>query len=391
MQKRRVVILGSTGSIGTSALKVARDIPDRMEIVGLAAGTSVEALARQAREFNVRSVCIFNPSGADELARARPGAQVETGEEGLCRLAQLPEADMVLISIVGTAGLKPALAAIEAGKDLAIASKEILVMAGQIVMEKARRAGVQVLPVDSEHNAIFQCLNGNHGGPEAVSRLILTASGGPFRTWNREDLEHVTLEQALKHPTWSMGRKITIDSATLFNKGLEMIEARWLFDVPMEKVDVIVHPQSIVHSMVEYRDGTVLAQMSSSDMCFPIQYAVTWPDRVPNSLKQLNFAEIGRLVFEAPRTDVFPALDLARRAGAGNSTLAAVYNAANEAAVNAFIHGQISFPGIWKLVEAVMDDHTPADPRGELAPILEADQWARRRAAELLPSFSRPC
>ena len=391
MQKRRVVILGSTGSIGTSALKVARDIPDRMEIVGLAAGTSVEALARQAREFNVRSVCIFDSSAADELARALPGAQVETGEEGLCRLAQLSEADMVLISIVGTAGLKPALAAIEAGKDLAIASKEILVMAGQIVMEKARRAGVQVLPVDSEHNAIFQCLNGNHGGPEAVSRLILTASGGPFRTWNREDLEHVTLEQALKHPTWSMGRKITIDSATLFNKGLEMIEARWLFDVPMEKVDVIVHPQSIVHSMVEYRDGTVLAQMSSSDMCFPIQYAVTWPDRVPNSLKQLNFSEIGRLVFEAPRTDVFPALDLARRAGAGNSTLAAVYNAANEAAVNAFIHGQISFPGIWKLVEAVMDDHTPADPRGELAPILEADQWARRRAAELLPSFSRPC
>ena len=391
MQKRRVVILGSTGSIGTSALKVARDIPDRMEIVGLAAGTSVEALARQAREFNVRNVCIYDPSGAAGLAASLPGAQVETGEKGLCRLAQLPEADMVLISIVGTAGLKPALAAIEAGKDLAIASKEILLMAGQIVMEKARRAGVQVLPVDSEHNAIFQCLNGSHGGPEAISRLILTASGGPFRTWNREDLEHVTLEQALKHPTWSMGRKITIDSATLFNKGLEMIEARWLFDVPMEKVDVIVHPQSIVHSMVEYRDGTVLAQMSSSDMCFPIQYAVTWPDRVPNSLKQLNFSEIGRLVFEAPRTDVFPALDLARRAGAGNSTLAAVYNAANEAAVNAFIHGQISFPGIWKLVEAVMDDHTPADPRGELAPILEADQWARRRAAELLPSFSRPC
>ena len=274
MQKRRVVILGSTGSIGTSALKVARDIPDRMEIVGLAAGTSVEALARQASEFNVRNVCIFDPSGADKLARALPGAQVETGEEGLCRLAQLPEADMVLISIVGTAGLKPALAAIEAGKDLAIASKEILVMAGQIVMEKARQAGVQVLPVDSEHNAIFQCLNGNHGGPDAVSRLILTASGGPFRTWKKEDLEHVTLEQALKHPTWSMGRKITIDSATLFNKGLEMIEARWLFDVPMEKVDVIVHPQSIVHSMVEYRDGTVLAQMSSSDMCFPIQLSL---------------------------------------------------------------------------------------------------------------------
>lgn len=270
MQKRRVVILGSTGSIGTSALKVARDIPDRMEIVGLAAGTSVETLAKQAQEFNVRNVCIFNPSGVDKLKQLLPSAHIEAEEEGLCRLAQLPEADMVLISIVGTAGLKPALAAIEAGKDLAIASKEILVMAGQIVMEKARKAGVHVLPVDSEHNAIFQCLNGNHGGPEAVSRLILTASGGPFRTWKKEDLKNVTLEQALKHPTWSMGRKITIDSATLFNKGLEMIEARWLFDVPMEKVDVIVHPQSIVHSMVEYRDGTVLAQMSSSDMCFPI-------------------------------------------------------------------------------------------------------------------------
>ena len=201
-------------------------------------------------------------------------------------------------------GLRPTLAAIDAKKDVALANKETLVTAGHIIIPLAKEYKVPILPVDSEHNAIFQCLNGNHGGPEAVSRLILTASGGPFRTWNREDLEHVTLEQALNHPTWSMGRKITIDSATLFNKGLEMIEARWLFDVPMEKVDVIVHPQSIVHSMVEYRDGTVLAQMSSSDMCFPIQYAVTWPDRVPNSLKQLNFAEIGRLVFEAPRTEI---------------------------------------------------------------------------------------
>ena len=288
---------------------------------------------------------------------------------------------------MGTAGLRPALAAIEAGKDLAIASKEILVMAGQIVMEKARQAGVRVLPVDSEHNAIFQCLNGNHGGPEAVSRLILTASGGPFRTWKKEDLEHVTLEQALKHPTWTMGRKITIDSATLFNKGLEMIEARWLFDVPMNKVDVIVHPQSIVHSMVEYMDGTVLAQMSSSDMCFPIQYAVTWPDRVPNSLKQLNFAEIGQLVFEAPRPDAFPALDLARRAGECCGTMPAVYNAANEVAVDAFIRGDLRFTGIWKLVEAVMNDHANTDARENLAPILEAAAWARSRAAALRPSI----
>lgn len=387
MQKRRVVILGSTGSIGTSALKVARDIPDRMEIVGLAAGSSTAALAQQARDFGVSHVCIYDPSRAEDLRRDLPGAHVETGEEGLCRLAQLPEADMVLISIVGTAGLKPALAAIDAGKDLAIASKEILVMAGQIVMEKARRAGVNILPVDSEHNAIFQCLNGNHGGPEAVSRLILTASGGPFRTWNSEDLKHVTLEQALRHPTWTMGRKITIDSATLFNKGLEMIEARWLFGVPMNRVDVIVHPQSIVHSMVEYVDGTVLAQMSSSDMCFPIQYAVTWPDRVPNSLKQLNFAEIGQLVFEAPRPDVFPALTLARRAGECGGTLPAVYNAANEVAVTAFIAGNLSFPGIWKLVEAVMDRHQPVHPGEDLLPILEADAWARQCAAALAPTI----
>ena len=262
-----------------------------------------------------------------------------------------------------------------------------VVMAGQIVMEKAREAGVRVLPVDSEHNAIFQCLNGNHGGPEAVSRLILTASGGPFRTWKKEDLEHVTLEQALKHPTWTMGRKITIDSATLFNKGLEMIEARWLFDVPMNKVDVIVHPQSIVHSMVEYMDGTVLAQMSSSDMCFPIQYAVTWPDRVPNSLKQLNFAEIGQLVFEAPRPDAFPALNLARRAGECCGTMPAVYNAANEVAVDAFIRGDLRFTGIWKLVEAVMNDHVNTDPRGNLDSILEADAWARSHAAALIPSI----
>lgn len=388
MHKRRVVILGSTGSIGTSALKVCRDIPDRMEIVGLAAGTNAAALAEQAQEFHVGHVCIYNPEKADELQSLLPGAEVETGEEGLCKLACLPEADMVLISIVGTAGLRPALAAIEAGKDLAIASKEILVMAGQLVMEKARQAGVKVLPVDSEHNAIYQCLHGNCGGSESVSRLILTASGGPFRTWNREDLEHVTLDQALQHPTWSMGRKITIDSATLFNKGLEMIEARWLFGVPMSKVDVIVHPQSIVHSMVEYVDGTILAQMSSSDMCFPIQYAVTYPDRVPNSLKQINFAEIGQLIFEAVRTEDFPAINLARRAGECCGTMPAVYNAANEVAVEAFIQGKLRFTGIWELVEAVMNDHCSTDPCGRLEPILEADAWARTRAAELLPNFA---
>ena len=387
---RKLAILGSTGSIGTQALDVAARHSDRFAVTALVAHSSSEKLFEQVRQFHPQ-IAALSVEPKEIPADIRESCQWMFGENVLLDVVRACDADDVLVSVVGVVGLAAVMEALACGKRVLLANKEPLVAGGELVTEAARKAGHPLLPVDSEHSAIFQCLNGNHGGPEAVSRLILTASGGPFRTWNREDLEHVTLEQALKHPTWSMGRKITIDSATLFNKGLEMIEARWLFDVPMEKVDVIVHPQSIVHSMVEYRDGTVLAQMSSSDMCFPIQYAVTWPDRVPNSLKQLNFAEIGRLVFEAPRTDVFPALDLARRAGNGNSTLAAVYNATNEAAVNAFIHGQISFPGIWKLVEAVMDDHTPADPRGELAPILEADQWARRRAAELLPSFSRPC
>lgn len=384
MRKRRLVILGSTGSIGTSALKVARDIPERMEIVGIAAATSTAALAAQARETGVRRVCIYDEQKVQELkGMLAPGTDVLTGEEGLCELARTEEADMVLISIVGTAGLRPALAAIEAGKDLAIASKEILVMAGEIVMQAARKAGVNVLPVDSEHNAIYQCLQVNHGGPDQVSRLILTASGGPFRTWPADRLAGVTLEQALQHPTWTMGRKITIDSATLFNKGLEMIEARWLFDIPMDKVDVIVHPQSIVHSMVEFVDGSVIAQMSHSDMCFPIQYAVTWPDRVANSLPPLDFAALRELRFEAPRRDVFPALDLARRAGNACGTMPAVYNAANEVAVDAFIEGRIGFCGIWQTVERVMDAHRTTDHAGRLEDVLEADAWARNEAQNL--------
>lgn len=382
---KKVVVLGSTGSIGTSALQVARDIPARMEVVGLAAANSVELLARQAREFGVKHVGIYHEERAEELRALLPDdVRIYTGLEGLCALAELEGADMVLISIVGTAGLKPALSAIEAEKDLAVASKEILVMAGEIIMEAAREKGVHILPVDSEHNAIFQCLECHRGGEAEVSRLILTASGGPFRTSPAESLESVTLEQALKHPTWSMGTKITIDSATLFNKGLEMIEARWLFGIPMERVDVIVHPQSIVHSMVEFRDGSVLAQMSRSDMCFPIQYAVTWPDRVSNSLKPLNFAELGSLTFEAPREDVFPALRLARRAGTEGGTLPAVFNAANEVAVDGFIKGKIGFMDIARVVEAVMNLHVVLHPKRDLAPILEADTWARACAEDYI-------
>lgn len=385
MNKKRVVILGSTGSIGTSALKVARDIPERMEVVGLAAHSSVDVLAAQVNEFGVKDVCLFDEKGLDRLRSLVPAdTRILCGLEGLCELATLENADMVLVSIIGTAGLKPTLQAIEAGKDLAIASKEILVMAGEVVMNRAAAKGINVLPVDSEHNAIFQCLQGNHGGAEQVSRLILTASGGPFRTTPKEQLASVTLEQALKHPTWNMGRKITIDSATLFNKGLEMIEARWLFGIPMEKVDVIVHPQSIVHSLVEFCDGSILAQLSSSDMCFPIQYAVTWPERTLNSLKRLDLAQIASLKFEAPRWDDFPALSLARHCGLTGGTAPAMYNAANEVAVQAFVDGRLSFPGIWQTVEATLSRLTPRDYHGELSIILEDDALAREEAARVI-------
>ncbi len=382
MTGKRVVILGSTGSIGESALKVARELgPDKMQVVGLAAGTRHEELARQAQEFGVGEVCIFDESRREVLKSCLPGTHVTAGVEGLLELATLTEADMILVSIVGTAGLLPTLAAIEAGKDLAIASKEILVMAGEIVMTAAREKGVKVLPVDSEHNAIFQCLEGQQGG--SVSRLILTASGGPFRTWEKERLSSVTLSQALKHPTWEMGQKITIDSATMFNKGLEMIEARWLFGVGMEKVDVIVHPQSIVHSMVEYLDGSVLAQLSTTDMCFPIQYAVTWPERCPTGLKPLDFAELAKLDFEAVREDAFPAVRLAREAGLAGGCLPAVLNAANEVAVEAFVEGRLSFTGIAEVVEKVMNA-LASRPSQTLEELMAADEEARELAIQAL-------
>jgi 1-deoxy-D-xylulose-5-phosphate reductoisomerase len=287
-RRKKVVLLGSTGSIGCSTLEVARLLPERVELIGLAANGSVEALAKQVHATGVKHVALHDASRVEELRALLPaGVTIYPGPEGLVELATLAEAEMVLVAIVGTAGLHPALAAIEAGKDLAVASKEILVMAGEVVTAAAERKGVKLLPVDSEHNAIFQCLDGHRGGEKEVSRLILTASGGPFRCLPAEKLPEVTLAQALKHPTWEMGRKITIDSATLFNKGLEMIEARWLFGIGMERIDVVVHPQSIVHSMVEFVDGSVLAQMSKTDMCFPIQYALTWPDRVAGGLQPL--------------------------------------------------------------------------------------------------------
>lgn len=383
MKKRKLVLLGSTGSIGTSTLKVASDLPECIELVALAAHSSVEQLASQARETGVKHVALYDASKEAELRSVLPkGVAVHLGAEGLLELATLADVDMVLVAIVGTAGLQPALAAIDAGKDLAVASKEILVMAGELVMNAAREKGVNVLPVDSEHNAIFQCLDGHRGGEKEVSRLILTASGGPFRQTPAEDLKNVTVEQALKHPTWDMGRKITIDSSTLFNKGLEMIEARWLFGIEMGRIDVIVHPQSIVHSMVEYVDGSVLAQLSHTDMCFPIQYAVTWPDRVGGGLKPLDFAELGKLEFEPPRYDDFPALNLARRAGEAGGTMPAVYNAANEIAVDAFCDGKIGYTGIWETVQQVMDGHQVTQA-SDLEILIEADADARDGARKL--------
>ncbi len=384
-QKRRVVVLGCTGSIGESALKVARDIPERMEIVGLAANRSSHKVLAQIAEFRPLAVAMTDPTAAAEIRAAARGVRVLENEDGLCELATLPEADLVLIAIVGTAGLRPALAAIEAGKDIAVASKEILVMAGEAVMTAARKRGVRVLPVDSEHNAIFQCLEGRNAAE--VRRIILTASGGPFRKKPAAELAGVTVEQALKHPTWTMGAKITVDSATLFNKGLEMIEARWLFDVEMARVDVIVHPQSVVHSMVEFVDNSVLAQLSVTDMCFPIQYAVTYPERTPNRLPSIDFTQLSRLDFEAPRRADFPALDLARWAGEAGGTLPAVLNAANEIAVAAFLARKCSFPAIWQSVEHVMRRHTIV-PHAALDEILAADAWARVCATENLEKSS---
>ncbi len=411
-ERKRVVVLGATGSIGESALKVARDIPERMEIVGLAANSNAEKLAAAANETRAPAVCLVDDTKIDALEHAlQYKPRIFSGDAGLREIACQADADMVLVAIVGTGGLRPALAAIEAGKDLAVASKEILVMAGEIVMREARDNRVHVLPVDSEHNAIFQCLEGKRSMANAqrstsnaenlafsvgrwaldvsdVRRIILTASGGPFRKTPRKDFNSITPEQALKHPTWNMGPKITIDSATLFNKGLEMIEAHWLFDVEMKRVEVVIHPQSIVHSMVEFRDGSTLAQLSYSDMCFPIQYAVTWPDRVPNTLPPLDFSKLSKLEFFTPRYEDFPALNLARLAGETGGTLPAVMNAANEISVAAFLEGRVRFPQIWHVVEEVMNRHT-AIAHPDLDAILEADQWARNEAQGRVESLNR--
>jgi 1-deoxy-D-xylulose-5-phosphate reductoisomerase len=375
---KNVVLLGSTGSIGTSTVKVVEDLPDRLKLIGLAAGSNAELLIEQAQKHKPEAVCIQRNEKAAAVREQVPtGTKVQTGDEGLIELATLPSADIVLIAIVGTAGLKPALAAIRAGKDIAVASKEILVMAGEIVMTEARKHGVRVLAVDSEHSAIFQCLDNKPCA--SVRKLWLTASGGPFRQTPKSEFADITVARALKHPSWVMGRKITIDSATLFNKGLEMIEARWLFDIQMARVGVVVHPQSVVHSMVEFVDGSIIAQLSTPDMCLPIQYALTYPERVESARVQTDFPKIGSLTFEEPDLDRFPSLNLARIAGDRGGTLPAVLNAANEVAVEAFCNQQISFTRITETVAKTMQQHTLVS-HPTLEQILEADAWARSTA-----------
>ena len=379
-----LALLGSTGSIGKSALAVARALPDRIRVSLLAAGRNWELLAEQAREFRPDCVCLEDAAHLDDLHAAVPaGCKVISGREALCEAVAAPEISTVLCAIVGTGGLFPTLSAIRARKTIALASKEVMVMAGRLVTDEAKANAVRILPVDSEHSALFQCLEGRR--PSEVAQLILTASGGPFRNTPVSEMDKMTWEQALAHPTWSMGPKVTVDSASLMNKALEMIEARWLFAVESPRIEVLVHPQSIVHSLVRFRDGALMAQMSLPDMRFPIQYALTWTEHIASDLPALDLASVPSLEFERPDESHFPSLGLARSALDAGGALPAVLYAANEIAFERFRAGTIRFTDIWRIVERTMaalgqcGDET-------LDAVLEADARAREYARGLVLS-----
>jgi 1-deoxy-D-xylulose-5-phosphate reductoisomerase len=376
---RNIVILGSTGSIGTQCLDIIRRLPGKFKVVGLAANNNAALLAEQANAYGVEHVCIGEGAGRlQELRDKLGGRNIKTyqGVEGMCELATLADVDLVVVAVAGAIGIKPTQAALEAGKNIALASKEVLVATGEHTMQLARKTGAAILPIDSEHSALFQCIQ---GAPEkSIDKLILTASGGPFRTKPREELKDVTPEQALKHPTWNMGGLVTINSATLMNKGLEIIEARWLFDVPADDVEILVHPQSIVHSLVRYKDGSVLGQLGLPDMRLPIQYALVYPERLDTDLPRMDLAAIGTLTFEEPDLEKFPSVRLARKAAATGGTMPAVMNAANEAAVALFLDYKVPYLGIMETVEGVMDRHKVVDPTYEN--VLAADAWAREEA-----------
>ncbi len=379
---KRIAILGSTGSIGRSALAVVDAHPDRLSVAALAAGENAELLAEQVARYRPAVVAMATGGAVDRLRASLPSgvAVAGAGREGLVAVATAPDVEVVLCASAGTDGLEAVLAAIEHRKTIALANKEVLVMAGGIVTEAARRHGAVILPVDSEHNAVHQCLHGR--APAEVRRLILTASGGPFRGRTASELLSVSAEEALRHPTWRMGRKITIDSATLMNKGLEVIEAHWLFGVRADQIDVLIHPQSVVHSMVELTDGSIIAQLGVTDMRLPIQYAFSYPERWAAPLPPLDLARAGRLDFDVPDTTAFPCLRLAYRALDAERSLPVVLNAANEIVVARFLEGRLGFPSIARIIEETMDAHVPAEVTS-LASVRNVDQWARGHAQEL--------
>ncbi|MDX9734111.1 MAG: 1-deoxy-D-xylulose-5-phosphate reductoisomerase [Thermoanaerobaculia bacterium] len=380
---RGVALLGATGSIGRSALSVFEALPERFRVVSMSAGSNLDALLPAIARFRPTVVSVKERAAADRVRREFPGVRVGFAEQGMIDVATHPEAEVVLGAVVGAAGLPPAYEAVKLGKTLALANKEVLVVAGEAVMAAAAASGSAVLPVDSEHCALHQALR--CGRPEEVDRLVLTASGGPFRKRPLETFDAITIEDALAHPTWKMGPKITIDSATMMNKGLEVIEARWLFDVPPERIGVVIHPQSIVHSFVEWIDGSVIAQISPNDMRFPILYALTYPERVPTPMPKLDLPSLGTLELAALDERRYPAVPLAYAALRAGGTAPAVLNAANEVAVAAFLEGRIPYRSLVPVVERVLADH-PVSPATTLEAVLEADREARRRAAELVSS-----
>lgn len=386
---KKITILGSTGSIGVSTLDIVEKNPDKFSVAALAAGRNVRLLAEQIIKFHPEIAAVQTLQDAETLRQILGQKNVLPifyDEQGVAEAAAYPASDIVVSAISGAAGLKPAIAAIEAGKDLALANKETMVVAGHLVTRKARRKKINIFPVDSEHSAIFQCLEGQK--PGNLKRIILTASGGPFYALSRAELKKVTLQQALKHPRWQMGRKITIDSASLMNKGLEVIEAKWLFDLDIDQIDVVIHPQSVVHSMTEFQDGSVLAQMGVADMRIPIAYALTWPDRLKNDLPLLNLAKTGPLTFLEPDTKKFPCLELACSAGRLGGTAPVALNAANEVAVAAFLDNRICFHELPKVIEKVLRKHSTKD-NPSLSDILDADGEARRQAESIIKKLKR--
>lgn len=377
--RKRIAILGSTGSIGTQTLDVIAHDPEAYQVEALAAGANLSLLIKQIHQFSPKLVSVSSRELAREVELAVGGkVKVCYGEEGLVEAAAGTQADLVVTAIVGSAGLTPTLAAIEAGKTIGLANKETLVTAGHLVSSLARKKGVALLPIDSEHSAIFQCLNGE--AMEDISKLIITASGGSFRDRTRAELKGVTVEEALRHPNWSMGAKITIDSATMVNKGLEVIEARWLFGISYDQIEVLLHPESVIHSMVEFKDSSVMAQLGNPDMRVPIQYALTYPLRKPSPAAPLRLAEIGRLNFKEMDFKRYPCLAMAYECGRAGGTAPTVFNAANEIAVARFLRGDITFLDIEAAIERALDSHEVVQ-NPELEQIVEADRWARERTA----------